>query len=225
VLRIRRLVVLAVAFSAAAAVSAEPVVLPSAQVTGAVSIEQALATRRSVRGMADRPLTLAEVGQLCWSAQGVTDEKGHRTAPSAMATYPLEVYLVADAVTGLEPGVYRYQPADHTLVVHAGAAAVAPPLRDAFVEKAIGQDWITTAPAILVITGTAARMGERFVERRRDFMCVEAGLAAQGFFLQATALGLCSTYVGGFDPEGARAFLGLPAGEDVLAVLPVGGRP
>ena len=89
-LRIRRLVVLAVAFSAAAAVSAEPVVLPSAQVTGAVSIEQALATRRSVRGMADRPLTLAEVGQLCWSAQGVTDEKGHRTAPSAMATYPLE---------------------------------------------------------------------------------------------------------------------------------------
>ncbi len=98
-------------------------------------------------------------------------------------------------------------------------------LRDALVEKAIGQTWITTAPAILVITGTAERMGERFVERRRDFMCVEAGLAAQGFFLQATALGLGSTYVGGFDPEAARAFLGLPAGEVVLAVLPVGARP
>jgi SagB-type dehydrogenase family enzyme len=174
-----------------------------------------------VRGMADRPLTLAELGQLCWAAQGITDDKGHRTAPSALATYPLEIYVVADAVTGLEPGVYRYQPAGHALVPHPGATT-ARPLNAALVEKAIGQAWIATAPAILVITGTAERMGERFVERRRDFMCVEAGLAAQGFFLEATALGLGSTYVGGFDPEAARAFFGLPAGEDVLAVLPVG---
>ncbi len=208
-----------------AASAASAVTLPPPRTDGEMSVEQALASRRSVRGMAARPLTLAEVGQLCWSAQGVTDEKGHRTAPSAMATYPLEVYVIADAVAELAPGIYRYLPADHALAPHAGAAAAKPPLRDALVAKAIGQDWIATAPAILVITGTAARMGERFVERRRDFMCVEAGLAAQGFFLQATALGLCSTYVGGFDPDEARAFLGLPAGEDVLAVLPVGARP
>jgi SagB-type dehydrogenase family enzyme len=220
------LVVLSVLLASAAAAS-EPaaIALPAPRTGGAISVEQALATRRSVRGMGDRPLTLAEVGQLCWAAQGVTDEKGHRTAPSAMATYPLEVYVVADAVTDLGPGLYRYQPAGHALVPHTGAAEARPPLRDALVEKAIGQAWITTAPAILVITGTAERMGERFIDRRRDFMCVEAGLAAQGFFLQATALGLVSTYVGGFDPEATRAFLGLPAGEEVLAVLPVGAGP
>ena len=225
----RVLVVLSILAASAAAVASaavEPsaIALPAPGTTGAVSVEQALATRRSLRGMADRPLTLAEVGQLCWAAQGVTDDKGHRTAPSAMATYPLEVYVIADAVTDLAPGVYRYQPAGHALVPHPAPRRLEP-LRDALVEKAIGQAWITTAPAILVITGTAERMGERFVERRRDFMCVEAGLAAQGFFLQATALGLGSTYVGGFDPAAARAFLELPAGEEVLAVLPVGVRP
>lgn len=207
---------------ASAAVETPAIALPAPGTGGAVSVEQALATRRSVRGMAARPLTLAEVGQLCWAAQGITDDQGHRTAPSAMATYPLEVYVIADAVADLRPGVYRYRPAGHVLVAHSGAAALEPPFRDALVAKAIGQDWIKTAPAILVITGTAERMGERFVDRRRDFMCVEAGLAAQGFFLQATALGLCSTYVGGFDPAAARAFLELPAGEEVLAVLPVG---
>jgi SagB-type dehydrogenase family enzyme len=213
------------AAAAPAAVETPAIALPAPHADGAVSVEQALATRRSVRGMAERPLTLAEVGQLCWAAQGITDDQGHRTAPSAMATYPLEVYVIADAVADLGAGIYRYQPAGHALVVHAGTAALTPPLRDALVAKVVGQDWIKTAPAILVITGTAERMGERFVDRRHDFMCVEAGLAAQGFFLQATALGLCSTYVGGFDPAAARAFLELPAGEEVLAVLPVGARP
>jgi SagB-type dehydrogenase family enzyme len=210
-----------VVFTILVTTGADAVTLPAPVTTGTVTVEQALATRRSLRGMADRPLTLAEVGQLCWAAQGVTDDKGHRTAPSALATYPLEVYVVATAVAELAPGVYRYQPAEHALALHAASGTT----REDLVAQAIGQPWITSAPAILIITGTAERMGERFVARRRDFMCVEAGLAAQGFFLQATALGLGSTYVGGFDPDAARAFLGLPAGEDVLAILPVGARP
>lgn len=220
-MRNSRLVVVVNLLLALTVLAAGAVTLPAPVTTGTVTVEQALATRRSLRGMADRPLTLAEVGQLCWSAQGVTDDEGHRTAPSALATYPLEVYVVAAAVTDLAPGVYRYQPADHTLAPHAAPGTT----REALVEQAIGQPWITSAPAILIITGTAERMGDRFVARRRDFMCVEAGLAAQGLFLQATALGLGSTYVGGFDPDAARAFLELPAGEEVLAVLPVGASP
>jgi SagB-type dehydrogenase family enzyme len=204
--------------------SAAPVSLPAPRTAGEMSVEQALATRRSQRGMADRPLTLAELGQLCWAAQGVTDAKGHRTAPSAMATYPLDVYVIADTVTDLAAGIYHYDPAGHALTSHAGSTAAAP-LSDAFVKQVVGQTWIATAPAILVITGTVSRMGERFVERRRDFMCMEAGLAAQGFFLEATALGMGSTFVGGFAPQAARDFLALPEGEEVLAVLPVGARP
>jgi nitroreductase len=62
-------------------------------------------------------------------------------------------------------------------------------------------------------------------ERAAQFMYTEVGLAAQGFFLEATAMGLGSTFVGGFKPAEARAVLGLAAGEESLAVLPVGHKP
>jgi SagB-type dehydrogenase family enzyme len=204
----------------AAAETAAPasIVLPAAQTDGKVAIEKALATRRSVRTIASTPLMLGQVGQLCWAAQGITDEKGHRTAPSARAVYPLELYVIAGAVEGLPAGVYHYVPAGHTL-----QAMAAGDQRAEFVTKAVGQTWSQQAPAIFVLTGKVEKMG-RMRERGVSFMWVEAGLAAQGFFLQATALGLGSTYVGGFDPAAARSALGLAAAEDVLAVLPVGHK-
>ena len=174
--------------------------------------------RRSSRALADAPLNLAQLGQLCWAAQGVTDDKGHRTAPSAMASYPLQLYVLAGAVTDLVPGAYRYETGPHALTPIALGAKLAE-----FEQKAVGQGWTAKAPAMLVITGTAGKM-TRMRDRAPQFMWVEAGLAAQGFFLQATALGLGSTYIGGFDPAEARAALGLPEGEDVLAVLPVGHK-
>ena len=94
----------------------EQVSLPDPVLEGSLSLEQALLQRRSVRSYADRPLTLQAVSQLLWSAQGITDaRRGLRTAPSAGATYPLELLLVVGRVEGMEAGVYRYQPADHVL--------------------------------------------------------------------------------------------------------------
>jgi SagB-type dehydrogenase family enzyme len=198
--------------------------LPAPRTDGKVSIEAALGQRRSVRSFAPTPLTLEEVGQLCWAAQGVTDEKGHRTAPSARAAYPLELYVAAGGVTGLAPGLYRYRPASHSLQL------LAPGDKRADLDrKAVGQAWMVQAAAVFVISGDAARMsssGDPAVrERSARFMWVEAGLAAQGFFLEATAMGLGSTYVGGFRPAETQAVLGLPSSEEVLAILPVGRRP
>jgi len=195
------------------------VALPAPAIDGEVSIEASLAQRRTLRNPADGPVTLREAGQLCWAAQGVTDDKGHRTAPSARASYPLGLLVLAARVTGLEPGLYRYSPAEHGLAPVALGNQLA-----AFEEKAVGQGWTARVPVIFVITGRAeavAHMGERGV----PFMWVEAGLAAQGLFLQATALGLGGTYVGGYDAEAASAALGLPPGEQVLGVLPIGRRP
>ena len=204
--------------------SAEPaestrVNLPAPRTVGDVSVEQALKDRRSLRNPAPTPLTLAEVGQLCWAAQGVTDDKGHRTAPSAMALYPLELYVIAGTVTSLAPGLYHYEPAAHSLKLVAAGD-----LRTALDEKAVGQGWISRAPAIFVVSGIAAKMAG-MKDRGRQFMDVEAGLAAQGFFLEATALGLGSTYVGGFKPPDARTLLGIPDSEEILAILPVGHKP
>jgi SagB-type dehydrogenase family enzyme len=201
--------------------------LPAPKTDGKVSIEAALKQRRSVRNFAPTPLTLEEVGQLCWAAQGVTDKKeGHRTAPSARAIYPLEIYVAAGSVTGLSPGFYHYQPASHSLQLVEPADK-----RADLDQKAVGQGWnpIARAPAVFVISGNVAKMASSddplVKERAAQFTWVEAGLAAQGFFLEATAMGLGSVYTGGFRPKETQAVLGLPSSEEVLAILPVGGRP
>ena len=195
------------------------VALPAPKTDGKISVEKALKSRRSLRNPQETPIALGEVGQLCWAAQGVTDEKGHRTAPSAMASYPLELYVIVGAVKGIAPCLYHYEPAGHRLrLVSSGDK------RSEFMEKAVGQAWIAKAPVIFVISGSTGKM-TKMKDRKMQFMATEAGLAAQGFFLQAEALGLGSTFVGGFDPAKARQALGLSASEDVLAVLPVGKKP
>lgn len=193
------------------------VTLPAPDQAAAFPLAKALATRRSHRDLAENELSLQALGQLLWAAQGKTDEKGHRTAPSAMARYALETYVVAAKVKGLAPGLYKYASATHSLtLLRAGE------LRDGLVDQAIGQNWIKAAPAVLVLCGVAERMVGKNGESMAKFMYVEAGLAAQNFFLQVTALGLGSTYVGGFKPVELSRYLALPANEEAIAVLPVG---
>jgi SagB-type dehydrogenase family enzyme len=200
--------------------------LPPPRTDGRVSIEAALRNRRSVRSFTPASLELEEVGQLCWAAQGVTSAEGHRTAPSARAIYPLELYVAAGGVTGLPPGFYRYLPAGHSLQLVERVDK-----RADLDRKAVGQGWnpIARAPAVFVISGNVAKMASSddplLKERAAQFTWVEAGLAAQGFFLEATAMGLGSVYTGGFRTEETRAVLGLPSSEEVMAILPVGRRP
>ncbi|MCX6005455.1 MAG: SagB/ThcOx family dehydrogenase, partial [Chloroflexi bacterium] len=89
--------------------------LPEPRLKSDVSLEEALLARRSIRQYANAPLSLNDVSQLLWAAQGITDSSGKRTAPSAMATYPLEIYLVAGNVENLAAGIYLYVPAGHEL--------------------------------------------------------------------------------------------------------------
>ena len=89
--------------------------LPQPEFTGEVTVEQALLTRRSVRSFAQSALSLAELSQLLWAAQGVTSARGHRTAPSAGALYPTEIYAALTAVQGLEDGLYHFSIARHGL--------------------------------------------------------------------------------------------------------------
>ena len=195
------------------------VALPAPRTDGNVSIEKALKERRALRDPAPTPLTVAEVGQLCWAAQRVTDANGHRTAPSAHAAYPLTLYAIAGAVEGLAPGFYRYEPGAHALRLQSAGDR-----RAEFVKKAASQSWVAHAPVVFVISGDPGKMA-KMGERGTQFMDIEVGLAAQNLLLQATALGLGGNFVGGFRPPAARAALGLAAPEEVLAVLPVGHRP
>jgi len=186
-------------------------VLPSPRLEGPVSLEAAMATRRSVRDLANDPLSRAELGQLLWAAQGITDEEGRRTVPSAGATYPLEV-LVAT-----EEGVARYVPAGHRLA-WLGATDVRGALRMAALDQAV----VGEAPAVIVISGVVERTAPRYGERAERYVTLEAGHAAQNLLLQAAAMGLGAVPVGSFDDAEVHRVLGLATGEAPLYLVPVG---
>ena len=135
--------------------------LPSPHLEGGVSVEEALKQRRSVREYGRGSLKLADVSQILWSAQGVTHPNGYRTTPSAGALYPLVLYLVAGDVVDLNPGVYRYQPAEHELVLIQKGD-----LRGRLCASALHQNCVARAPAILVIAGVYRRTAGNFQYER-----------------------------------------------------------
>lgn len=213
-------VLLAVACGPAASTAAPPSApvavtpLPTPAVSGDTSLEAVLAGRRSVREFSDRPLSAAELGQLLWAAQGITDPRGYRTAPSAGALYPLEIYV---ATAG---GLYHYVPARHALVVVGGSD-----VRQALVEAALRQEAVSQAPAVFVIAAVYERTAAKYgAERSPRYVHLEAGHAAQNILLQAVTLGLGAVPIGAFDDEAIQEAMGLPAEEQPLYLIPV-GRP
>jgi SagB-type dehydrogenase family enzyme len=204
---------------AAAPTASRFVALPKPDVEGGMALTQVLAQRRSVREYAPGPLTLPQVAQLLWAAHGNTGPGGKRTTPSARAVYPLQVWLVANDVTGLPPGIYRYVPADHALApVSAGDH------RAAVAAAASGQKSIESAPVVVAVTGDSVLAAEKFRGRAAAWLGMEAGFVVQDVYLQATALGLGTVMVGGFQDAATRAALGLPDGWVPLALMPVGRK-
>jgi len=193
--------------------------LPMPRLSGDMSVEEAIARRRSVREYINSPLKIEEVSQLLWSAQGITDvRRGFRAAPSAGATYPLEVYLVVreGGVEGLEPGIYKYDPHRHSLML------VKP--RDFSKElysAALNQDWVLEAPINLVVTAVYERTTRRYGERGIRYVHMEVGHVGQNVYLQATALNLGTVVIGAFYDEEVKRIIGTPD-EAPLYIMPVG---
>ncbi len=185
--------------------------LPAPDITGEMSLEQTLAERRSDREFAPVELTLDTIGQLFWAGQGITDERGYRTAPSAGALYPLELYAVtATAVLHYVPDGHRVESrSDTTSLARLG-------------DIAFGQDWLSSAPVVFVVVGVDARTGAEYGELATAFVEREAGHATQNILLQATALELAGVPVGGFDAARTARLLALPPGHEVRYLVPVG---
>lgn len=189
--------------------------LPPARFIGELSVEEALAARRSVRTYAEESVTLDELSQLLWAAQGVTSEWGGRTAPSAGQTYPLEIYVVVGDVSGLEAGVYWYLPEEHRLVRRKVGE-----LRAELGRAAKAQTWIKNAPVSLVIAACYERTTERYGERGRRYVHIEVGHVGQNVYLQAEALDLGTVIVGAFDDREVKDLCEIE--EEPLAIMAVG---
>jgi len=193
--------------------------LPRPQQDGKMSVERSLRERRSVREFSEEPLTLAEIAQILWAAQGTTDPSGLRTAPSAGALYPLEVYVVAGRVHGLSQGVYKYRPRGHEL-----AQVAAGDRRAELYAAAIGQESVRDAAAVVVITAVYERTTIKYGERGIRYVHMEVGHVGQNIYLQAVSLGLGTVAVGAFDDEDVRRIIGAPHNEHPLYLMPIGKR-
>lgn len=197
--------------------SAETIGLPPPNTAGPMSLEETLQKRRSVRDFLKAPISLADVSQLLWAAQGITHAEGLRTAPSAGALYPLEVYVLAGNVHDLPAGIYHYLPFRHRLEpIRLGQ------FRANIAAAALHQNWLEDSEAILIFAAVESRTIGKYGSRGIRYIHMEAGHAAQNVLLQVVALGLGCTPVGAFNDEQVAKTLGLPREQKVLYLLPIG---
>lgn len=191
--------------------------LPPPRLKSGTSVEEALKKRRSARSFKKDPLTLPTVAQLLWAAQGVTNAEGKRTAPSAGALYPLELYLICGAVESLPAGVYHYRPETHTLeLVEKGDK------RKALYAAAGLQSAILGSVAVLAITANYQRTTVKYGERGFRYVHMEAGHAAENVYLQAVALNVGTVVIGAFSDRQVQQVLSLPGREQPLYLMPLG---
>lgn len=193
--------------------------LPPPRYSSNISIEESLLHRRSIREYSGEALTLADVSQLVWAAQGVTHPSGLRTAPSAGALYPLEVYVVAGQVTGLAPGAYKYRPYQHELLPVSDGD-----IRRQLAEAALGQDCVAQAAINIVLSAVYQRTTPKYGERGVRYVHIEAGHAAQNICLQATSLGLGAVTVGAFHDDRVKNLLRMPVPEEPLYIISAGRK-
>lgn len=189
----------------------EIIKLPPPRFAGKVSVEEALAKRASVREFSRDPLSINDISQLLWAAQGLTRPWGGRTAPSAGALYPLEVYFV------LPQGVYRYEIKDHQLVRHRQGNFLG-----VLSQAALGQGCVRNAPGVMVIAGIYERTMRKYGVRAERYVKIEVGHAAQNVLLMAVSMGLAGVPVGAFHDEKVKEVLNLPASHEPLYLIPIG---
>lgn len=214
-----RVVILAAALALACpaqatAQSSDKVALPEPEIEGEMSLESAIAKRRSRRRYSKRDLSRVQVSQLLWSAQGITGAKEYRAAPSAGARYPLTLYVLRPT------GMFRYLPRGHRL-----EKVRADDVRAALWEHVYARPWLADSPAIFLIAADYQKTRKKYGAKADRFVHMEAGHAGQNLLLQATALGLHAVGIGAFHDRRAARTVELPRNETLLYVITVGHPP
>ncbi|MFQ3631570.1 SagB family peptide dehydrogenase [Roseiflexus sp.] len=191
------------------------IVLPPPDDRPGITLEEAVQKRRSVRAYSDEPLTLAELSRVLFFTGGINTERFGaklRAAPSAGALYPIETYLAVHRVTGIQPGVYHYTVADHTLALLREAN-----VRSETVRQGLMQSFLGTCGVVVYFTVILQRLRWRYQERSYRYALLEAGHLAQNLYLAATSLGMGVCAVGAFLDDEVNAMLGVD-GEQEAAV-------
>lgn len=191
--------------------------LPEPVPGGGMSVAEAIDARRSVRNYSGEPVSLEELSRLLHSAQGFTSERGFRAAPSAGATYPFTIFVVAEEVEGLPAGIYSYSPAEGTLDMMAEGRYL-----EELASASLGQQCISSSAFTVVMAADYSVTTRVYGERGIMYVHMEAGHISQNIYLQATALGLGTVAVGAFSEAEVEELLELEHGLVPLYLMPVG---
>jgi SagB-type dehydrogenase family enzyme len=208
----------------ASALGESEIKLPMPAFSGKVSVEAAVVAKKTVRNFAGTPLSLAEVSQILWAANGnlpadAVTAATTKVLPSAGGLYPLEIVLVSgkNTVTGLPEGIYLYKPQTHSLATLASGD-----YRTQLSHACLSQMWLARAPIIVVISAAFARTTAKYGNRGYQYVFMEAGASDQNIYLQAESLGLHSGTVGAFHDGQVSTVLKLPKDVTPLLVVAVG---
>jgi SagB-type dehydrogenase family enzyme len=202
--------------------------LPSPQLKSKVSLEETILRRRSVRRYRKEPLHLSHLSQILWSAQGITGTKAFRAAPSAGATYPIEIFVVVgkqsviaskikQAPEDLPAGIYHYEANSHSLNLHKLADS-----RPDLARATLDQEFIIDAPVDIVICALYHRTSYRYGRRGERYVHMEVGHVGENIHLQAVALGLATVEVGAFYDEDVSRVLEVDEQIKPLYIMPLG---
>lgn len=205
----------------------QEIILPPARIKGSVSVEEALNIRRSVRSYKQEALSLEEVSQLLWSAYGVTKavavdrlRGGLKTAPSAGATYPLELYIYIHNVNGLEQGFYHFIPQGHKLgLLKKGNFA------NDLAKVCLSQTFIAEAPVSIIYSAVEERTVSVYGKRGKErYIPMDLGHSAENVYLQAEAMNMGTCAIGAFSDFDLKKLVGMSRIELPLYVMPVGKK-
>ena len=200
--------------------------LPVPSLDGTESLEKVLSKRRSIRKYSEDSLSLSEISQILWAAQGITQKNEetpsirlseHRTAPSAGALYPIELYIAVARVSGLSLGLYQYNPQQHAMI-----KVLVGDRRADISNAALKQSAIKKAAVNIIITGVYNRTAKKYGKRAERYVQIESGAVCQNIYLQSYALGLGTVYIGAFKDDSLKATLNIPEEEYPLGIMPIG---
>lgn len=172
-----------------------------------LSVMQAFKNRKSTREFSKKDLSLADLSDLLWAANGVTRADGKRTAPSAMDRRDVDIYVTrAD-------GTYLYNPDQNTLT-----SVTATDLRPAVAGR---QTSVADAPVALILVSDLDKFGGD-AARNEKWGAVDAGTVSQNISLFCAAAGLVTMPRGSMDADAIKKALKLRPNQTVLLNHPVG---
>ena len=192
------------------------IILPEPNFKGKV-LEDVILGRRSERNFSSENITLVELSMLLWAGSGITNEQGFRSAPSAGATYPIDIYVVPNRVMGVSCGIYRYLPKSHEIVlVREGG------LSWELYNASYGQSHIRNAAALLVFVSTPERTTSKYGTVGKDYVLIEAGHIAQNILLEGESLEVKTVPVGGFDRKEVLSSIGIDGEKEAVYIIAIG---